>query len=90
MSLDNVRIEKDAAGEPTGRLSRSRHQLLHRQPVHEPAAATLPLLQPAAMAPGTERAMRAANAMGVTTIYKRHLIMFKLIEMYRSCVRRTG
>jgi predicted amidohydrolase YtcJ len=55
--VDNVRIEKDAAGEPTGRLyndSAFMNGLLRQ----------LPLLQPDALAPGTERAMRAANAMG--------------------------
>jgi predicted amidohydrolase YtcJ len=81
--VDDVWIEKDAAGEPTGRLSgsvtnyytdsRFMNRLLHR----------MPLLQPDAVVPGTERAMRAANAMGVTTVYEGHLMVFELIEMYR-------
>jgi hypothetical protein len=80
---DNVWIEKDAAGEPTGRLSGSVTNYYTDSPFMNRLLRQLPLLQPGAVVPGTERAMRAANAMGVTTVYEGHLMVFELIEMYR-------
>jgi predicted amidohydrolase YtcJ len=81
--VDNVWIEKDAAGEPTGRLSGSVTNYYSDSPFMNRLLRQLPLLEPGAVAPGTERAMRAANAMGVTTVYEGHLMVFELIEMYR-------
>lgn len=81
--VDNVWIEKDAAGEPTGRLSGSVTNYYTDSPFMNRLLRQLPLLQPEAVAPGTERAMREANAMGVTTVYEGHLMVFELIELYR-------
>jgi hypothetical protein len=81
--VDNVRIEKDAAGQPTGRLYGSVTNYYSDSPFMNGLLRQLPLLQPEDVAAGTERAMRAATAMGVTTVYEGHLMVFELIEFYR-------
>jgi predicted amidohydrolase YtcJ len=81
--IDNVWIEKDAAGEPTGRLSGSVTNYYCDSAFMNDLLQQLPLLQIDAIVPGTERAMRAANATGVTTVYEAHLMTFSLIEVYR-------
>jgi predicted amidohydrolase YtcJ len=81
--VDNVWIEKDAAGEPTGRLHGSVTNYYNDSAFMNSLLRQLPLLQPDAVVPGTERAMRAANATGVTTVYEAHLMAFSLIEVYR-------
>ena len=81
--VENVWIEKDPAGEPTGRLSGSVTNYYNDSPFMNGLLRQLPLMQLDAAAPGTERAMKAANAMGVTTIYEAHLMDFSLIELYR-------
>jgi len=81
--VENVWIEKDAAGEPTGRLRGSVTNYYCDSEFLNDLLRRLPILQIEAVVPGTERAMRAANAMGVTTIYEGHLMVFSLIEVYR-------
>ncbi len=81
--VGTVWIEKDAAGEPTGRLRGSVTNYYCDSPFMTGLLRQLPLLQADAIVPGTERAMRAANAMGVTTVYEAHLMTFSLIEFYR-------
>jgi predicted amidohydrolase YtcJ len=81
--VDNVRVEKDAAGEPTGRLSGSVTNYYTDSPFMNRILRELPLLQPDAIVPGTERAMREANVAGITTVYEAHLMTFSLIEIYR-------
>ena len=81
--IDNVWIEKDSSGQPTGRLRGSVTNYYCDSPFMNDLLRELPLLQPDAIVPGTERAMRAANARGVTTIYEAHLMTFSLIEFYR-------
>ncbi len=48
----------------------------------------MPVLQADALVSGTERAMRTANQLGVTTIYEGHLMAFSLIESYRRVSRK--
>jgi predicted amidohydrolase YtcJ len=81
--VDNVWIEKDAAGHPTGRLRGSVTNYYCESPFMNDLLRQLPLLQVEAIVPGTERAMRAANATGITTVYEAHLMTFSLIELYR-------
>ncbi|MGH9099813.1 MAG: amidohydrolase family protein, partial [Acidimicrobiales bacterium] len=81
--IDNVWIEKDPAGEPTGRLSGSVTNYYCDSPFMRSLVMQLPLLQLDAVVPGTERAMRAYNAMGVTTVYEGHAMDFAHIELYR-------
>jgi predicted amidohydrolase YtcJ len=81
--VGNVWIEKDTDGTPTGRLHGSVTNYYSNEPFTNELLARLPLLDPSAIGPGTERAMRAYNAMGVTTVYKGHAMDFPLIEAYR-------
>jgi predicted amidohydrolase YtcJ len=81
--MDHVWIEKDAAGEPTGRLRGSVTNYYNDSPFFNGLLRQLPVLQPDAVVPGTERAMRSFNGMGVTTVYEAHLMPFTLIELYR-------
>jgi hypothetical protein len=81
--VDNVWIEHDTAGEPTGRLRGSVTNYYCDSPFMNDLLRQLPILLPDALVSGTERAMRAANEMGVTTVYEAHLMTFSLIELYR-------
>jgi len=81
--IGNIWIEKGPSGEPTGRLHGSVTNYYCDSDFWNDLLRQLPLLQPDAIIPGTERAMRAANATGVTTIYESHLMTFSLIEIYR-------
>jgi len=81
--VDNVWIAKDTSGEPTGLLRGSVTNYYCDSDFWNDMLRQLPLLQPEAIVPGTERAMRAANATGITTIYEAHLMTFSLIEVYR-------
>jgi predicted amidohydrolase YtcJ len=81
--VGRVTIEKDADGEPTGLLTGSVTNYYSNEPFTEQLMAQLPLLDPAAIGPGTERAMRAYNAMGVTCAYEGHAMDFPLIAAYQ-------
>ena len=81
--VDNVWIEKDTAGEPAGRLSGAVTNYYTDSPFMNRLLRQMPLLRLDAAAAGTERAMRIANAMGVTTVYEGHLMVFELIDLYR-------
>jgi predicted amidohydrolase YtcJ len=81
--IENIWIEKDTAGEPTGRLRGSVTNYYNGSSFMNGLLRQLPLLQLDAVVPGTERAMRASNATGVTTVYEGHLMAFALIELYR-------
>lgn len=81
--IGGVEIEKDAAGEPTGRLRGAVNNYYSNEPFTEALLRQLPLLQPGAIGPGTERAMHAYNAMGVTCAYEGHAMDFPLIAAYR-------
>jgi predicted amidohydrolase YtcJ len=64
--VENVWIEKDARGEPTGLLSGSVNNYYTNDPFMNGLLRQVPLLQPAAVLPGTRRAMAAYNRLGVT------------------------
>ncbi len=80
---DNVWIEKDPSDEPTGRLHGSVTNYYGDSPFMHELLNQLPLLQLDAVVPGTERAMRTYNALGVTTVYEGHAMAFVHIELYR-------
>lgn len=87
--VSNVWIEKDATGEPTGRLTGSVTNYYSNDPFMTKLLKEIPLLNPEVVIPGTIRAMRAFNAMGVTTIYEGHAMDFPLIDAYRF-LRQSG
>jgi predicted amidohydrolase YtcJ len=80
--VGRVHVEKDPAGEPTGRLSGPVNNYYSNEPFTEELLRQLPLLQPDAIGPGTVKAMRAYNAMGVTCAYEGHAMDFPLIAAY--------
>jgi predicted amidohydrolase YtcJ len=62
--IDNVWVEKDPSGEPTGRLHGSVTNYYCDSPFMTGLLMRLPLPQPDAVVAGTEQAMRHYNAMG--------------------------
>jgi predicted amidohydrolase YtcJ len=81
--VGQVTIEKDPAGLPSGRLFGSVNNYYSNEPFIEELMRRLPLLDPAAIGPGTVRSMRAYNAMGVTCAYEGHAMDFPLIAAYQ-------
>ncbi|GAA4600623.1 amidohydrolase [Actinoallomurus liliacearum] len=81
--VGDVWIEKDPDGRPTGRLHGSVTNYYCDDPFMNDLLRRLPLLQADAILPGTQRAMRTFNALGVTTVYEAHLMTFSLVEFYR-------
>ncbi len=79
----NVWIEKDAGGEPTGILRGSVTNYYTGDPFMNRLLAELPLLRGDLILPGTKEAMRAYNALGVTTVYEGHAMGVPNIEAYR-------
>ena len=80
--VGNVWVEKGPGGEPTGILRGSVNNYYSNEPFTEELMSKLPLLDPAAIGPGTERSMSAFNAMGVTCAYEGHAMDFPLIAAY--------
>jgi predicted amidohydrolase YtcJ len=78
-----VTVERDAAGQPTGRLHGSVNNYYSGDPEWEARLRELPLFRPEAIGPGTTRAMSEYNALGVTTVYEGHAMDFALIEAWR-------
>lgn len=68
----NVWIEKDARGEPTGRLHGSVNNYYTEDPFMNDLLRRIPMLQPQHILSGTARAMAAYNRLGVTTVYEGH------------------
>ena len=81
--IGGVEIEKEPDGEPSGRLHGRVTNYYSNDPYMTSLLAQLPLLNPAAIGPGTIRGMSEFNAMGVTTGYEGHAMDFPLIEGYR-------
>ncbi len=81
--VGRVHIEKDTAGQPTGRLFGSVNNYYTDEPFTDDLYRRLPVLQPDAIVPGTERAMQAYNRLGVTTVYEGHAMDFPQIAVYQ-------
>ncbi|MDX1882578.1 amidohydrolase [Mycobacterium sp. NPDC051804] len=81
--VGEVWVEKDASGEPTGRLHGAVTLYYNNDDFMNGLLRQLPLLQPNAFEPGVVHAMRDANARGVTTIYEAHAMDFSHIELYQ-------
>ena len=82
--VDNVWIEKDAAGEPTGILRGSVNNYYTNDSFMNSLLREVPLLQPEAVLPGTRQAMAAYNRLGVTTVYEGHAMGRAEIGAYRA------
>src|SRR4029453_11667477 len=70
--VEHVWIEKDTQGEPTGILRGAVNNYYTNDPFMNALLREIPLLQPAAVLPGTMRAMAAYNQLGVTAVYEGH------------------
>jgi predicted amidohydrolase YtcJ len=75
--VGRVHVEKGLTGHPTGRLLGSVNNYYSGEPFTDDLYRRLPTLQPRAIGPGTERAMRAYNALGVTALYDGHAMDFR-------------
>jgi predicted amidohydrolase YtcJ len=81
--IGRVEIEKEPDGEPSGRLHGAVTNYYSNEPYTEELLNQMPLLNPAAIGPGTIRGMGEFNAMGVTTGYEGHAMDFPLIAGYQ-------
>lgn len=81
--VSNVWIEKDHSGEPTGILRGSVTNYYTGDPWWNEILKQVPGPRLGDMLRGTRDAMRAYNAMGVTTVYEGHVMTGNLIGAYR-------
>ena len=81
--VENVWIEKDRQGQPTGILRGSVNIYYTNDRFMDSLLRDLPLLDPDAAFPGTKHAMSEYNRMGVTTVYEGHTMSPLEMEVYR-------
>ena len=81
---ENVWIEKDGQGAPTGILRGSVNLYYTNDRFMGSLLKDLPLLDPDAAFPGTKQAMGDYNRMGVTTVYEGHAMSPLEMEVYRA------
>ncbi len=81
--VENVWIEKDRQGHPTGILRGSVNIYYTNDRFMDSLLRDLPLLDPDAAFPGTRQAMADYNRMGVTTVYEGHTMSPLEMEVYR-------
>jgi predicted amidohydrolase YtcJ len=79
----NVWLEKDAHGEPTGRLHGSVNTYYTGEPYMDALLRNVPLLDGEAAVAGTRKAMGEYNRMGVTTVYEGHVMGLGEIGVYQ-------
>jgi predicted amidohydrolase YtcJ len=68
--IGRVDIEKDAAGEPTGRMLGPVNNYYNNEPWWDSVLARIYVLEPANFVRGTAEGMRLANRRGVTAIFE--------------------
>ncbi len=81
--VENVWIEKDRQGQPTGILRGSVNLYYTNDSFMNSLLKDVPLLDPDAAFPGTRKAMSEYNQMGVTTVYEGHAMSPLEMEVYR-------
>jgi predicted amidohydrolase YtcJ len=81
--IGKVEIEKEPPGEPSGRLHGAVTNYYSNDSYTESLLNQMPLLNPAAIGPGTIRGMGEFNTMGVTTGYEGHAMDLPLIAAYQ-------
>ncbi|RJP18598.1 MAG: hypothetical protein C4520_14285 [Candidatus Abyssobacteria bacterium SURF_5] len=82
--VENVWIEKDANGEPTGILHGSVNLYYTNDSFIDSLWKQIPFLNPESIFPGTRGAMAEYNRIGVTTVYEGHMMSPAEIEIYRT------
>ena len=87
--VGNVWIEKDARGEPTGRISGSVTNYYAYDDFNDSIWRKIPFLKNEYLVPGTRTAIGAFHRQGVTGVYENHMMDKVLIDAYRQ-MRREG
>jgi predicted amidohydrolase YtcJ len=82
--VDDVWIERDADGAPSGILRGSVNNYYTNDPFMNSLLGQLPMLQADAILPGAAAAMAAYNRLGVTTVYEGHAMGAGEIGAYRA------
>ncbi len=82
--VENVWIERDADGAPSGILRGSVNNYYTNDPFMNALLGNLPMLQADAILPGTKQAMAWYNRLGVTTVYEGHAMGPGEIGAYRA------
>jgi predicted amidohydrolase YtcJ len=82
--VENVWIERDAGGAPSGILRGSVNNYYTNDPFMNALLGRVPMLQADAIVPGTKRAMADYNRLGVTTVYEGHAMGVGEIGAYRA------
>lgn len=82
--VGNVWIEKDAQGEPTGRLRGSVTNYYNNDRFANDLWLKIPFLKYEHLEPGTKDAIAAYHKVGVTAVYENHMMDRPLIDAYRS------
>ena len=85
----NVWIEKDAAGDPTGRLSGPVNTYYTGDPFMDELLCKLPLLDPSVALPATLEGVATYHRLGVTTIYEGHVMGQAEIGLF-GALREAG
>lgn len=87
--VSNVWIEKDEAGEPTGRLKGSVNTYYTGDAYMDELLGRLPLLDPSVALPATLQGVADYHRMGVTTIYEGHVMGAAEIGAFQA-MRQMG
>ncbi len=85
----NVWIEKDAQGDPTGRLSGPVNTYYTGDPFMDELLGKLPLLDPEIAFPATLAGIEAYHRLGVTSIYEGHVMGAAEISVFQA-LREMG
>ncbi|WP_028923278.1 amidohydrolase [Pseudonocardia acaciae] len=86
--IGHVWVGKDAAGNPTGLLRGSVTNYYSYDDFAHSLWRRIPFLNYDDLVPGTKTAMRAYNALGVTSVYENHMLDKPLLDGYRELRRR--
>jgi predicted amidohydrolase YtcJ len=84
-----VFIEKDAAGEPTGRLHGAVNNVYSEDEFAYALWRKIPPGDPARVLPATKQAIATHHRLGVTGIYENHMMQRAQIDVYRQ-LRHAG
>ncbi|MGQ4600917.1 amidohydrolase family protein [Nocardia sp. R6R-6] len=83
--VNNVWIEKDSAGSPTGILRGSVTSYYNQDPFFNSLREQMPeLIQRDLVVDALLKGVQGYNAMGITTVYEGHAIEIPQIELYRA------
>jgi predicted amidohydrolase YtcJ len=88
--VENVWIEKDEGGEPTGILRGSVNNYYTNDPFMNELYRQVPFFEPESVVAGTRKAMADYNELGVTTVYEGHSMGPLEVEIYRGLRRENA